>query len=144
MTDLILKDTLNLTGWLNLVATGGKVKIEARELLVEEATGTGVPVILPPPPAGPIDDGTDVSIRQSFNKTVTVGLAKKPVIALGICLQGRTPTWPGMVLPSVNNSTVRINGVPANVEDDKGVTLPNGGTITFGKNSGPGKNSGQS
>ncbi|MCP9835699.1 hypothetical protein [Cyanobium sp. La Preciosa 7G6] len=145
MTDLILKGTLNLAGTLNLVASnGGKVKIDAREVLVEGATGTGVPVILPPPPAAPIDTGTDVNINQSFNQSVTVGPVKKPVVALGICLQGQTPTWPGMVLPSVNNSTVFINGVRVNVEDDTGVTLPNGGTITFGQKSGPGKSSGQS
>ena len=52
MTDLLLSGPLNISGTLNLVATnGGKVKIGAREVLVEGATGTGVPVILPPPSA---------------------------------------------------------------------------------------------
>ena len=44
-----------------------------RTVLVTGASGTGVPVIQPPPPAGPLDTGTDVKVNVSFNQTVTVG-----------------------------------------------------------------------
>jgi hypothetical protein len=137
MADLVLSGLLNLGGTLKLVADGGKVKVGTQEVLVEGQKGTGpahgvgVPVILPPPPAAPTDPGTDVWIFNSFNKTVTAGDAA--VVTQGICAQGNpgTATWPGMVLPSTVNATVTINFIPINVVGDSGITLPNGGPVSF-------------
>ena len=140
MADLILKGNLNLGGTLNLVGRGGKIMVGSAEALVEidlgdPAQGTGIPVIQPPPPAGPIDPGTDVKIIKSFNATVKAN--EKPIVALGVCMQGGSPPkWPGMVLTSVNNQGVKVNGVPINVMHDSGITLPNGGAIAFDKASG--------
>jgi hypothetical protein len=133
MADLKLSGNLNLSGILNLVADGGKVKVGGAEVLVVsgQATGTGIPVIQPPPPATPLEPGTDVTIISSFNGTVTASASRAAIVAQGICMQGTSPTWPGIVLPSSNNRTVMIAGTPANVAGDFGVTLPNGGTVTF-------------
>lgn len=142
MTDLILKGSLNLTGTLKLAADGGRVWVKVNgiqhEVLVktDESQGIGIPVIQPPPPAPkPIDDGTEVRIFNSFNSSVTVKVKGKdlPVVALGICIQGNLPngTWPGMILPSKANTTVKINQIPINVKGDQAVTLPNGGTVNF-------------
>ena len=137
MGDLVLSGLLNLTGTLDLSGDGGKVKVDAIEVLVEGQKGTGtahgagVPVILPPPPAAPVDTGTDVWIFKSFNATVTA--ANVAIVTLGLCAQG-TPnmaTWPGMVLPSTMNPTVTINFLPINVVGDSGITLPNGGPVSF-------------
>lgn len=133
MSDLNLKGTLNLMGMLNLVGDGGKVCVEGNEVLVEDASvahGTGIPVILPPPPASPIDTGTDAKIFKSFNPTVTA--ANKAIVVLGLHLQGDTGVWPGMVLPSSVNSTVSINHIAINVVGDMGITLPNGGSVSYG------------
>lgn len=132
MTDLILKGSLNLAGNLKFAVTGGKVKADDNEVLVKgnQKQGTGIPpVILPPPPGTPIDEGQDVRILNSFNSSITIKDA--PVVALGICMQGTKQTWPGMILPSTKNSTVTINRIPINVKGDSAVTLPNGGTVQF-------------
>lgn len=132
MGDLSLAGILNLTGTLNLVGDGGKVLVGGSEALIEDsgvAHGTGIPVILPPPPASPIDTGTDASIFKTFNATVTA--ADKAIVTLGLHLQGDAGTWPGMVLPSVGNSTVTINFLPINVTNDQGITLPNGGPVSY-------------
>lgn len=135
MGDLVLSGRLNFTGMLNLSGDGGVVKVDGNEVLVElaplsgDAQGTGVPVILPPPPAPPVDTGTDAWIFKSFNATVTA--ANVPIVTLGMCLQGNTAIWPGMVLPSAANPTVTINDLPINVKTDKGITLPNGGPVNF-------------
>lgn len=142
MADLILSGALNLGGILNLKATAGdKVKVGHAEVLVQvnapgdPSQGKGIPVTIPlPPTPKPIDDGPDVWIIKSFNSTVTA--QGKPVVVMGICIQGTTPTWPGMVLTSSNNSTVKINQVPINVVGDSGITLPNGGSVTFSQASG--------
>ncbi len=136
MADLILSGDLNLGGILNLETTaGGKIMIDTAEVLVEGAEGTGIPVIQPPPPASPIDIGTKVRVQKSFNNTVKAN--GKNIVALGICMQGNTYVWPGMVLLSTQNAgLVRINGVAINVKGDSGVTLPNGGSVTFDQTSG--------
>lgn len=132
MADLILSGNLLLSGTLKLATTsGGKVKVDSAEVLVVEgAEGKGIPVIQPPPPATPVDTGPKVVIKQSFNRSVTAN--NKTIVAQGVCMQGNTPTWPGMVLPSTqNNGAVKANGIPINVEGDSGITLPNGGSVTF-------------
>ena len=133
MADLILSGNLLLSGTLKLATTsGGKVKVDSAEVLVVEgAEGTGVPVIQLPPPAPIIDTGTKVVIKKSFSSRVTAN--DKTVVAQGVCMQGDTPTWPGMVLPSSNNTgAVKANGIHINVVRDSGITLPNGGPVTFG------------
>jgi hypothetical protein len=135
MADLVLKGTLNLMGNLTLKGSGGKVMVGALEALVELTAPTdaphctsAVPVILPPPPAPkPVDDGPNVWIINSFNKTVTADT--KAIVTQGIIMQGNIPTWPGMVLRG--SSTVTINNIPINVQNDKGVVFPSGGTATF-------------
>lgn len=133
MGDLVLSGQLNFIGQLNLKGDGGKVKVDANEVLVELTPGTahgkGAPVILPPPPAGPIDPGPNATIIKSFNPTVTI--AGKTAVAMGLHLQGDTSIWPGMVLPSSNNPGVKANYLAMNVQNDTGVTLPNGGTVTY-------------
>jgi hypothetical protein len=134
MGDLVLKGLLNLKGTL---ALADKVIIDSAEALVESIppgetahSSSAPPVIMPPPPAGPIDPGTSVWVVNSFNKTVTTG--NKPIVALGMAMQGNTPTWPGMVLPSqVNTGPVTVNFIPINVVDDQAVIFPSGGTAVF-------------
>jgi len=141
MADLLLSGSLNLTGTLKLVGSeGGKVKAGDREVLVEitpkgnprfkhgQAPG---PVLIPPPPATPADDGIDIWIYKSFNATVTAN--DKKIIALGICAQGKpgVATWPGMVQPSIGNTNVKINQVAINVTNDSGLILPSGAAVTF-------------
>ena len=126
MTDLILSGTLDLSGSLKLSGDGGRVKVDGDEVLVVGASGTGVPVVQPSPPTGPLDQGEKVNVNVSFNQLVTIG--DKPAIAQGISMQGNTQIWPGMVLPSSTNSKVTIAGIPINVKGDRAVTLPNGGS----------------
>lgn len=143
MAHLLLSGRLNLGGSLKLEATGGdKVKVGTAEVLMQvgqngSSQGKGIPVILPPPPAPkPLDDGTEVRIINSFNSgvTVKVGSSYLPVVASGITVQGdKLKIWPGMVLPSTVNATVKINGASINVVGDSGITLPNGGTVSFDK-----------
>ena len=72
MADLVLSGLLNLKGTLKLAgSSGGKVKVDTFEVLVEvtkgqagAAQGVGAPVILPPPPASPVDTGTDAGLRH--------------------------------------------------------------------------------
>lgn len=139
MGDLVLKGLLNLKGMLTLSgADGGKVKVGANEVLVEAtkgkagaAHGQGSPVILPPPPAAPIDTGVDAWIFKSFNATVTAGGAN--IITQGLHAQGDPgkATWPGMVQRSMLNPTVTINNIAINVVGDLGITLPMGTPVTY-------------
>jgi hypothetical protein len=137
MADLVLGGNLTLMGNLNLVGDGGKVLIGSAEVLVEGTSPTNgaqgtspAPVIQPPPPASPLDPGTSVYLVSSFNKTVKAN--DKAIVALGIVLQGNTPMWPGMMLPSTNNTEiVTIAGVPANVKNDQATIFPSGGVATF-------------
>lgn len=139
MADLVLSGLLNLKGTLKLAgSSGGKVKVDTFEVLVEvtkgqagAAQGVGAPVILPPPPASPVDTGTDAWIFKSFNATVTAGGAN--IVTMGMCAQGNpgTATWPGMVQPSTMNPTVTINFIAINVVGDMGITLPTGTPVTF-------------
>lgn len=132
MGDLNLKGTLNLGGTLTLAGDGGKVLVDGKEALLEDAGtahGKGVPVILPPPPASPIDTGTDAKIFKSFNSTVSV--SNKAIVTMGLHLQGDAGTWPGMVMISAMNPTVTINYLAINVVGDKGITLPNGGPVNY-------------
>lgn len=145
MSDLIFNSNteLNLAGKLQLAATNGTVKVGSNEVLVvvgKDGTvqGTGIPVILPPPPATPTDEATDVRVIQSFNSDVKVKVGSHylPVVAMGITIQGskpKGPTWPGIVLQSTNNLTVKINQIAINVKDDSAITLPNAGSVTFNK-----------
>ncbi len=133
MGDLVLSGQLNFLGTLDLKGDGGKVKVDDNEILIEQAPGSahgkGIPVILPPPPVGPIDTGVDATIFKSFNATITIN--GEIAVAMGLHLQGDTPMWPGMVMPSSNNPGVKANYLPMNVQKDTGITLPNGGTVTY-------------
>jgi hypothetical protein len=140
MADLTLKGTLNLMGTLTLKGDGGgKIKIgdSGLEALVEvlpsdpAQCSSAPPVILPPPPASPLQPQPTVWIVNSFNKTVKAGT--KPIVALGMAMQGQTgaPLWPGMVLPSTGNPTVTINHIPINVVNDMAVIFPSGGSAAF-------------
>src|SRR5262245_25378773 len=107
MANLQLTGPLNFVGNLTLAAAGGgKVTVAGLEVLVEVPPGvthgTAPPVILPPPPAAPVDPASGVGVINSFNKTVKVGT--KPIVTQGMVMQGGVPTWPGMVLPSQNNT----------------------------------------
>jgi hypothetical protein len=144
MADLKLDGLLNLMGNLTLKASGGKVKVGDAEALVqvnapaESNQGTGTPVILPPPPAPPLDEVPKVWIISSFNQTVTVG--SRPVVALGMVMEGGKagpPTWPGMMLPSKGNKgPVSVNHVPINVLGDQAVIFPTGAPANLNMSSG--------
>lgn len=127
MGDLKIAGTLNLGGMLKLSGDGGKVMVENTAALLENGEGTGSPVILPPPPVGPIAPGPSAKILKSFNSTVTV--SGTAIVTMAMYLQDNV--WPGMVLPSSTNSGVTINYLLINVANDKGVTFPNGGSVTF-------------
>lgn len=138
MADLVLKGMLNLAGNLMLQgSSGGKVKVDTLEAIVECSSppgdpnhGMAPPVILPPPPAAPADPGPKVWVINSFNKTVKAGT--KPIVTQGIAIQGNVPTWPGMVLPSQGNTgPVTINHLPINVQNDQAVIFPSGGTAVL-------------
>jgi uncharacterized Zn-binding protein involved in type VI secretion len=124
---------LNLTGKLDLVGTlalQDKVLVNGVEALVEGAESLTTPqVILPPPPAAPLDAGPKAAVVASFNKTITAN--GKAIVTQGMTLQGTQQTWPGMVLPSSANQTVTANGAAINVVGDKGITFPNGGQSVF-------------
>lgn len=148
MADLVLNGPLELMGSLTLAGSdGGKVIAGSAEVLVESSApggphhGTGPPVILPPPPAAPTDPGPNVWVVSSFYKLVTVKTAtgSRPVVALGMVMQGNVPTWPGMVLPSQSNvqpAAVAVNRVPVNVLGDQAVILPTGAPVALGAGSG--------
>lgn len=143
MAGIVLKGPLNLTGVLNFnPGAGGKLGIESAsaEALVEvlpsdpPQCSSAPPVMLPPPPAGPLDPAPTVWIVNSFNKAVTV--KGKPIVALGMAMQGTSgaPKWPGMVLPG--SATVTINHLPVNVKNDQAVIFPSGGSAAFSAASG--------
>ena len=137
MGDLNLKGTLNLSGVLKLNPTGGKVLVGGKAALVVLAIGqkhgdAAAPVIQPPPPAPPLDEGLDVVVFVSFNQTVKAG--DKAIVTQGMVMQGtKLRAWPGMVQPSTNNPTVKINNVAVNIEGDMAVIFPSGGTATLSK-----------
>lgn len=139
MGDLDLDGMLNLTGILDLAPDGGTVRVSGREALVERQphetahSDAAPPVVLPPPPASSIDTGMSVWVLSSWNKTVTAG--RRPIVALGMAIQGDVPTWPGMVLPG--NATVTINQVSINVEGDQASIFPSGAVVVL-QNSGQG------
>lgn len=130
MGDLKLTGPLNLMGNLTLE---DKVFVGGTEVLVQANNiGQAPPVILPPPPASPTDPAPQVSVIVSFN--LTVKAKTKPIVAQGMLMQGSTPSWPGMVLPSNANTgptAVKANGLPMNVVGDQGVVFPSGGSATF-------------
>ena len=120
---------LNLTGQLNLMGSlelkpSGKLTINHVEALVEGAEGNGVPVMLPPPPAGPSDAGPKVVVKKSFNATVKVN--GKLLVTQGVTVQGSSGTWPGMVQASTINAMVTAGGIHINVVGDQAITLPTG------------------
>ena len=128
--------TINLKGPLNLAGTltfKDKLTIAGTEALIQaDNLGTAPPVLLPPPPATPVDQGTDVSIVASFNQNVKAG--SKAIVALGMVLQGSSKTWPGMMLPSNANTgptKVSINNLAINVQNDQTVIFPSGGSAIF-------------
>lgn len=132
MGELNLKGTLSLVGSLNLK---DKVLVEGVEALIELAPSgsphstSASPVNLPPPPAGPVDPGPKVWVITSFNKTITAN--GKAIVTQGMTMQGNNAMWPGMVLPSSNNTTVKANQLAICVKQDKAVTLPSGGQVTL-------------
>lgn len=116
MADLNLRGTLKFVGSLDLGASGGKVKVEGKEALVVGATGTGTPILLPPPPAQPTDPGTGVQVMSSSNQTVKA--KGKPIVVTGSeVMQGNVPTWPGRVLPGA--ATVQVNGIAMSLVNDQ-------------------------
>ena len=129
MTDLQLTGALNFMGTLDLAADGGKVLAENKPVLIEQkAGGQGSPVLIPP--QSPLDDGTGASISKSFNTTVTANGGV--IVTMGVYMQGNNSTWPGLLLPSNGNvGVVAVNHLAMNVEGDRGVTLPNGASVTF-------------
>jgi hypothetical protein len=133
--DLVLEGMLDFSGNLTLEASGGKVKVGALEVLVELLPGSkhgmAPPVILPPPPASPIDAGPNVVILNSLNKTVKIGT--KAIVTQGMAMQGNSgPIWPGMVLPSKGNTgMVSVNRLAMNVQGDQAIIFPSGGMATF-------------
>ena len=140
MADLTLTGTLNLMGNLTLTPPpGGKLKIgdAGLEALVEAQPtdppqcSAAPPVMLPPPPAGPLQPQPTAWIVSSFNKTVKA--RGKCIVALGMAMQGQSgaPLWPGMLLPSSGNPTVTIGHVPINVANDQAVIFPSGGSAAF-------------
>ncbi len=145
MAGLKLTGPLNLAGMLTLEASGGKVTAGGTEVLVEASApagpnhGTAPPVILPPPPPPPTDAGPNVWVISSFNKSVRIGT--RPIVALGMAMQGNVPMWPGMMLPSQGNSgpkAVTVNRVPVNVLGDQAVIFPTGAPATLNASSGQG------
>lgn len=145
MAGLKLAGSLNLAGRLTLDPSGGKVTAGGHEVLVQVIVpggpiqGSAPPVILPPPPAVPLDELPNVWIVNSFNQMITIGT--KPIVALGMVMQGgkvgNMPTWPGMVLQSTNNSgPVKVNQVPLNVLGDRAVIFPTGASALLDTNSG--------
>lgn len=154
MAGLKLAGPLNLMGILTLSGSGDPVTARGQEILVESSPPTGPPppgpshantappVILPPPPAAPTDTGTTVWIVSSFNKMVrikTSAYGEKPVVALGMVMQGQIPMWPGTVLPSQNNKqpqAVSVNGVPVNVKGDQAMIFPTGAPVGLDAGSG--------
>lgn len=141
MGDLVLKGSLNLEGSLTLQPLGGKVKVGDKEALVELSPPPAPPnnlhddqapsIIQPPPPASPIDIGKFVIVTKSLNQTVKAGT--KLIVTQGVLMQGTIPTWPGLVQPSQNNASVKINGTPINVVGDKGIVTVTGGMVSFSK-----------
>jgi hypothetical protein len=134
MGDLVLKGMLSLLSTLDLAPKppGGKVLVEAAEVLVEGAEGMGAaPVLLPGPPPPPADNGLGVKVPISFNKTVTAGGAA--IVTQGMCFQGSGGTWPGIVQPSIGNPTVMANGIPMNVAGDQATILPTGAPAILDK-----------
>jgi hypothetical protein len=135
MADLVLKGRLDFRGNLTLQgASGGKVKVESSEVLVElqlpQSHGDAPPVIMPPPPAAPADTGSAVVILNSFNKTVKAG--GKAIVTQGMVMQGSGPLWPGMVLPTQGNSgPVSVNSIPMNVVGDQAIIFPSGGAASL-------------
>jgi hypothetical protein len=132
MSEIKLNGPLNLMGMLKLKS---KVLVGGKEALVEtDASGTAPgPVLIPPPPSPPSDPAVTVRMVKSFNSTVTATSNDKAIVTLGFVMQG---TWPGMVLPSSNNtapSDVKINRVAINVKDDSAVIFPSGVSVTLDK-----------
>jgi hypothetical protein len=133
--DLKLSGNLNLQGTLTL---NDRVLIDGTPALVQlsapsdppHASGAP-PVVIPPPPASPADPGPTVWVINSFNQTVKAG--NKPLVTQGMAMQGATPTWPGMVLPSTGNpaSGVKVNMIPINVEGDKAIIFPSGASVAL-------------
>jgi hypothetical protein len=153
--ELILKGKLNLMGDLILSGLdGGKVKVGNQkvgnqEVLVQADVGnitnepehgfSPTPVMLPP--QQPIDKGQKVWVINSLNKKVKVKTAaagNKLIVTQGMVIQGKTPTWPGMVLPSQGNTDrVTINSIPINVENDQAVIFASGATVVLSKSGQP-------
>lgn len=132
MGELNLRGNLSLVGSLNLkdrVLVDGKAALVELTALSSPEHGTAPPVNLPPPPAGPMDPGLKVWVINSFNKTVAAN--GKAIVTMGMVMQGNTAIWPGMVLPSQNNTTVKANQLAICVENDKAVILPSGGSATL-------------
>jgi hypothetical protein len=140
MANLTLKGTLNLKGMLTLTgASGGKILVgdAGLEALVEVLPSdppqctSASPVIMPPPPAAPLQPQPTVWIVTSFNKTVKAGM--KALVTQGMAMQGTSgaPLWPGMVLPSSGNPTVMANSIPINVVNDSATIFPSGGMASF-------------
>jgi len=140
-------------GRLTLSGSGNTVTAGGFDMLVESNpptspppgpshANTAPPVILPPPPAPPTDTGSTVWVVSSFNKTVQIKTSQygeRPIVALGMVMQGQIPTWPGMMLPSQNNKqpeAVSVNSVPVNVKPDQAMIFPTGAPVVLDAGSG--------
>jgi hypothetical protein len=137
MADLELVGPLDLVGTLDLVGDGGKVVVGGVRALVENAEGKGIPVVLPPPPASPLDTGTKAVCLKSLGAGITAGT--KTLVTTGLVLQGDSGAWPGMLTPSTVNTgpgVVTANGLPVNVVGDSATIFPNGAPAAFSGKSG--------
>ena len=137
MADLELVGPLDLLGTLDLVGQGGAVVVGGIKALVEGA-GTNTPspappVLIPPPPASPADDGLAVQVKKSLIVGITA--SGKTIVATGLALQGIRSTWPGMVTPSKTNAPMPVtaNGLPVNVVGDTATIFPTGAPVPLAK-----------
>jgi hypothetical protein len=135
MAELKLTGPLDFHGIIKLQPNGGKVLVGGAEVLVElppspgNQHGEAPPFVFPPPPAAPLDPppGKRVVVLCSLNKTVTAN--GKNLVTQGMAMQGEIPTWPGMVMPSQNNtgpSKVSVNQIAVNVVQDQATIFPSG------------------
>lgn len=127
-----LRGVLDLGGTLEFaprLLVGG-----AEALVVLPAPGspshaTAPPVLEPPPPAKPLDEGPEVWVTTGPNTTVRAGA--RAIVAGGQVRQGFRATWPGRVESSRRNRDVRIGGTAISVVGDTALIEKSGVTVVF-------------